>query len=212
MIHGPCGIAKKAAVCMRGGSCSKQFPKKFTDTTSSTKDGYSLYRRRDDSRTVEVGGIKLDNRWVVPYNPYLLLKYNAHINVEICSTVIAVKYLYKYVYKGHDRAIIGFQTGEHSGTDHTKHVDEVSNYLEACYRIFAHELSYLDFIESFVWDKTKREWKQRLKEHGTTIGRLYSAHPGEGEILFEDTLKPYHWLYRLSGYSHSSRRYSLSHI
>ena len=148
LIHGPCGIAKKAAVCMRGGSCSKQFPKKFTDTTSSTKDGYPLYRRRDDSRTVEVGGIKLDNRWVVPYNPYLLLKYNAHINVEICSTVSAVKYLNKYVYKGHDRAIIGFQIGEHSGTDHTKHVDEVSNYLEAryvsaseaCYRIFAYEL------------------------------------------------------------------------
>ena len=62
---------------MRGGSCSKQFPKKFTDTPSSTKDGYPLYRRRDDSRTVGVGGIKLDNRCVVPYNPYLLLKYNA---------------------------------------------------------------------------------------------------------------------------------------
>ena len=148
MIHGPCGVAKKAAVCMRGGSCSKQFPKKFTDTTSSTKDGYPLYRCRDNSRTVEEGGIKLDNRWVVPCNPYPWLKYNAHINVEICSIVSAVKYLNKYVYKGHDRAIIGFQTGEHSGTDHTIHVDEVSNYLEAryvsaseaCYRIFAYEL------------------------------------------------------------------------
>ena len=25
--------------------------------------------------------------------------FNAHINIEICSTVSAVKYLYKYVYK-----------------------------------------------------------------------------------------------------------------
>ena len=57
MIHGPCCIAKKATVCMRGGSCSKQFPKKFTATTSTTKDGYPLYRGRNDSRTVEVGGI-----------------------------------------------------------------------------------------------------------------------------------------------------------
>ena len=40
---------------------------------------------------------------MVPYNPYLMLKYNCHINVEICSSVKSVKYLYKYVYKGHDR-------------------------------------------------------------------------------------------------------------
>jgi hypothetical protein len=41
---------------------------------------------------------------VVPYNPYLSLFFNCHINVEVCSSVAAVKYLYKYVYKGHDRA------------------------------------------------------------------------------------------------------------
>ena len=87
MIHGACGIVKKGAPCMRDGSCFEQFPKKFSDTTSSTKDDYPLYRRRDNSRTVEVGGIKLDNRWVVPYSPYLLLRFNTHINVEICSTV-----------------------------------------------------------------------------------------------------------------------------
>ncbi len=46
------------------------------------------------------------NRLIVPYNPGLLLKYNCHINVEVCSTVKSVKYLYKYVYKGGDRAVI----------------------------------------------------------------------------------------------------------
>jgi ATP-dependent DNA helicase PIF1 len=45
----------------------------------------------------------LDNRYVVPYNKYLLKTFNCHINVEICSSVHSVKYLYKYVYKGHDR-------------------------------------------------------------------------------------------------------------
>ena len=67
---------------------------------------------------MEVGGIELGNRCVVPYNSYLLLKFNAHINVEICSTASAVKYLYKYVYKGHGRAIIGFHTGEYTENDH----------------------------------------------------------------------------------------------
>ena len=39
----PRGEAKKVAVYMRGGSCSKQFPKKFSGTIYSTKDGYPLY-------------------------------------------------------------------------------------------------------------------------------------------------------------------------
>jgi hypothetical protein len=50
------------------------------------------------------GGFAFDNRWVVPYNPYLSLLFNCHINVEVYTSVAAVKYLYKYVYKGHDRA------------------------------------------------------------------------------------------------------------
>jgi len=50
------------------------------------------------------GGFAFDNRWVVPYNPYLSLLFNCHINVEVSTFVAAVKYLYKYVYKGHDRA------------------------------------------------------------------------------------------------------------
>ena len=33
------------------------------------------------------------------------LKYNAHINVEICTTIKACKYLYKYVYKGNDKIV-----------------------------------------------------------------------------------------------------------
>ncbi len=46
----------------------------------------------------------VDNQWIVPYNLHLVTKYHAHINVEICSSISLVKYLYKYVYKGPDRA------------------------------------------------------------------------------------------------------------
>ena len=85
----------------------------------------------DNSRCVEVGGCLLDNRWVVPYNSFLLLKYNANINVEICTAVSAVKYLYKYVYKGHDKAIIGFRSFDNADNSGLKRKDEVANYLEA---------------------------------------------------------------------------------
>ncbi len=45
------------------------------------------------------------NRWVVPYNPYFTMRYQCHINVEVYNSIIAVKYLYKYVYKGHNCAL-----------------------------------------------------------------------------------------------------------
>src|SRR5690242_3105274 len=100
MMHGPCGSGILNEPCMNNEKCSKQYPKEFQAATSNNNKGYPLYIRRENNKIVDIKGIKLDNRWVVPYNPYLALKYNAHINVEICSTVMAVKYLYKYVYKG----------------------------------------------------------------------------------------------------------------
>ena len=50
---------------------------------------------RDDGKCVMKNGVPLDNRHIVPYSPYLSKKYNAHINVEICSTINSCKYLYK---------------------------------------------------------------------------------------------------------------------
>jgi hypothetical protein len=57
-------------------------------------------------RTVLVHDVELDNRWVVLHNVYLSTKYNVHINVEVCNNICLVKYLFKYVYKGHDRATV----------------------------------------------------------------------------------------------------------
>ena len=35
-----------------------------------------------------------------------------------------------------------------------------------------------------MWNKPKREWKPRVKGHGTMIARVYSAHPGEGARFY----------------------------
>ena len=43
--------------------------------------------------------VEADNRWIVTYNPYLLAKYESHINVEAVSKVHVVKYIYKYIFK-----------------------------------------------------------------------------------------------------------------
>jgi len=82
MIHGPCGIAKKSSPCMKNGVCSRFYPKKFQPMTVIDEDGFAHYKRRDNGVSVTKNDISLDNRYVVPYNPKLLLKYQAHINVE----------------------------------------------------------------------------------------------------------------------------------
>jgi acetyltransferase-like isoleucine patch superfamily enzyme len=104
-MHGPCGVAFPNAPCMEEGKCKKQYPREFQSQTMTNVNGYPIYRRRDTGHTVVVHGIELDNRWVVPHNVYLSTKYDAHINVEVCNHIRAVKYLFK-VYKGHDRATV----------------------------------------------------------------------------------------------------------
>ncbi|XP_071724388.1 uncharacterized protein [Rutidosis leptorrhynchoides] len=98
MLHGPCGDKNPYNVCMKKeGKCKNSFPKPFSNETIQTSDAYPIYRRRNNGVTVNVRGARLDNSWVVPYNPYLLAKYDCHINVEICSTIKAIKYIYKYI-------------------------------------------------------------------------------------------------------------------
>ena len=103
MMHDPCSDLNLNNVCMnKKRRCRNAYPKAFCPQTTKGKDCYPKYRWRDNSKKDRIRGADLDNRWVVPRNPHLLAKFNCHINVEICSTIKAVKYLYKYIYKGYD--------------------------------------------------------------------------------------------------------------
>ena len=88
---------------MEDGVCTKGFPKDFNDATVLLDGMYPRYKRRDTGRNVNKGTARLDNRFVVPYNPALSRKYGCHLNIEVVTSIKAVKYLYKYTYKGHDR-------------------------------------------------------------------------------------------------------------
>jgi len=135
---------------MEEGSCGKDFPKPLSDQTVVPEDGYVKYRRRGGSdrcfkSTKHVTGV-IDNRWVVPNNPWLSKKYDAHINVEICASIQSIKYVYKYIYKGHDTATITIE--EDAVPKHRQDKDEIKDYqegryvcaIEACWRMFGFKL------------------------------------------------------------------------
>ena len=103
MLHGPCGADNPNAPCMDGNTCTKGYPKEFIQNTMCNADGYPLYRRRQGP-THRAQNRIFDNRNIVPYNKFLSYKYDCHINVEICSSIRAVKYIFKYIYKGYDCA------------------------------------------------------------------------------------------------------------
>jgi hypothetical protein len=122
MVHGPCGAAYPHARCMVDGKCSKGYPKQFSETTIVGNESYPSYRRRNNGRIFVKNGFTYDNRWVVPHNPDLLMLFKSHLNVECVSSVKAIKYIYKYAYKGPDRATV--EMGE---------VDEIKQYLDCRY-------------------------------------------------------------------------------
>ncbi|KAL6884616.1 hypothetical protein ACP4OV_010552 [Aristida adscensionis] len=148
MMHGPCGALNRNCPCTKGRpSCKNHYPQPFNTTTIQGKDSYPVYRRRQDGRKEKVRGHELDNRWVVPYNPFLLRMFNCHINVEACGSIKAVKYLFKYLYKGHDRASVSVT--EAAKLEKNGDINEINLFRdarwvtppEALWRIYGFELS-----------------------------------------------------------------------
>ncbi|KAI8430431.1 hypothetical protein MSG28_000708 [Choristoneura fumiferana] len=126
MIHGPCGDINIKSPCMKNNACSKRYPRPLVAETQTGDDGYPQYRRRSPEQggfTVNIKGVELDNRWVVPFNPVLSRIFNAHLNVEYCNSVKSIKYVCKYVNKGSDQATIALEDGK----------DEVKSYESGRY-------------------------------------------------------------------------------
>ncbi|XP_015115936.1 uncharacterized protein LOC107040377 [Diachasma alloeum] len=169
MLHGPhsnktpCWNAEKK-------KCSKKFPKKFTPDTKIETDGFPVYKRPDNrskcytyTRKLNNKLILVDNSMVVPYNPYLLGKYGCHINVEYCGSVMAIKYLYKYINKPHDRVKVQIES---------RGINEIDDYIDS---------RYVSSMEA-AWRLL--ELPTRLMSHSVT--RLPVHLPGHQYIRFEE--------------------------
>ena len=153
-IHGPCGNVNINCPCMVGDEverkCSKNFPKALVENTVLSQQNYPQYKRRSPEDGGNIHQVNrgtaanpnvfhVDNSWVVPYNPFLSLRYKAHINVEVVYSTKCVKYLYKYLTKGQDRIVMEL--------DANNEVEQYQNarYIsasEAYWRIYGFELHH----------------------------------------------------------------------
>lgn len=73
---------------------------------------------------------------------------------------MAIKYLYKYIYKGHDRATVTIsQANNNYPSDVAKPLDEIKIYLDARYTVFMSlkvfgEFFIIEYITTFKYTKT----------------------------------------------------------
>lgn len=171
MIHGPCGVANLKSPCMEGRKCTKFYPKKFETSTSIDSDGYPCYKRHNSEVSVHKFGINLDNRSVVPYNPFLLMRYQGHINTEYCNKSNAIKYLFKYVNKGPDRSNLEIRNGSHISHEAAP-IDEIQRYYDC---------RYLSPCEA-VW----RIFAFDIHQKWPSVMRLTLHLPNEQSLLFDD--------------------------
>ena len=185
-IHGPCGKLKPNSPCMEANDkglvyCTKEFPKDLQKATTVTEYSYPKYRRRstaDGGRTVVklVAGkpVVLDNGYVVPYNCFLSLKFNCHINVEIVVSVVSVKYIYKYITKGPDRCIATLKTNDtgKENKENSEVINEVENFTNA---------RYLGASESVL-----KIFKIPIHYRSHSVVKLACHLPGEQAVLFEE--------------------------
>jgi hypothetical protein len=158
---------------MEDGKCKKQYPRKFQSEMVTDVNEYPIYRRRDIGHTILVHGVELDNCWVVLHNVYLSTKYDVHINVEVCNNSRVDKYLFKYVYKGHDRATVEISRQNDNVTEgNVGEANEIKKYLDYCY-VSASEAAWCIF-------------KFDMHEWFLAVERLQYHLPNQQMVLFDD--------------------------
>lgn len=129
-VHGPCGELDPACPCMVNGECSKDYPKDPNPASFTDDKGFPHYRRRCTEKVLlrrnRKPQVLVTDRDVVPWNEYLSMKYDAHINIEQCGTTHVVAYLYKYLCKGPDRALNAL-------VEEGAPIDEIQDYINSRY-------------------------------------------------------------------------------
>ncbi|CAN0912563.1 ATP-dependent DNA helicase PIF1 [Linum grandiflorum] len=179
MVHGPCGDARPSSPCMKDNKCSKFFPKPFAAETTFDDRGSVTYRRRKTNITSDRSGTGLGNAYVVPYNRDLIVKYQAHINVEVCHKGQLIKYLFKYITKGPDQGQPVSSIVNKPDVSKTMLTEWFT--LNRMYPS-ARTYTYPEIPQAFKWDKQCSQWVPR--QRGFVLGRVACVPPRTGDVFY----------------------------
>ena len=227
LVHGPCASADEqspvnpAAPCLTKGlnnkRCDKGYPKHFSKNYAHGENSEPIYQRRseeDGGFTAKIWVEKLkdykivDNRSVVPHNRRMVMKYKAHINIEIVNSCGSIKYLFKYTHKGSDRVIVEDANGNllhdevttYRNARYISSTDAYWNMYEFGMNIMEPSVQKLSLhlpneqIASFQIEDDLNEVLERCKEtHLTAFFELNQIDSEANVHLYTDILKHYSW-------------------
>ena len=114
------------------------------------------------------------NHDVVPYNKYVLYKYDCHFNVEYCHSVQTIKYSLKYLYKGVDQVTVMIEDNASPGCiaqQETDTIIEVQEYQNK---------QYVSAAQA-TWCQHQNE----VADRKPPVNRLKLHLPGEQTVYFD---------------------------
>lgn len=206
MVHDPCTYnihTKKQKNCidLSTRNCIKHFPYKHCEYTRYDENGVIFYKRRTKQKGISQKSKKtVGSEWIIPYNPYLLQRFDAHINVLIPNSDNPIKYLYKYVLKGTDKAAFFIRKAfkNHPQNEIKRFID--ARYIAACeaiWRIFKFRLHgmypnvvklqmHLNNIQQIPFDPENMEISRKMaeKHKHTTLTEYFKINSNLDDMTF----------------------------
>ncbi|KAF7801896.1 uncharacterized protein G2W53_041007 [Senna tora] len=110
-------------------------------------------------------GFELDNRFVVPYNMALLLRYQTHINIKFCKQSRSIKYLFKCVCKGHNKITVAL-CNENTASERNPLLSDSLSTFQTKSVVFCDEDAIDDVVEKATLNHKKfLAWFEAKKIH-----------------------------------------------
>ena len=141
----------------------------FNVQTILKYDGYPEYARPDNGHTVYKGDKTYNDTQVVLHPRELIVEFNCHINLEVCATIKAIKYVHMYVYKGPDCATLQVQGH-----------DEIVAYFDSHYISAVEAAWHISKFEMHLENASVYHLPVRLENQQTVA---YRASDGVQQIL-----------------------------